>query len=125
MVRDNAPCVGGDDIGADRAVATVNAGVVAGVGLCIKGGPQPAAALNDPGTDLGCVFAHATGKDQGIDTLGRALQRAGLLAGAIDKKIHRRLSGGAIALQQIAHVIAETRGTEQPRLPTKQSLDLL
>ena len=97
---------------------------VRGVGARIERHAEPRRRLADAAADLGGVLADPGGEDQRVDAAEHGGERADLLRGLVDEVVDREARRRIGAGEQVAHVVADARDAEQPRLLVEQLLHL-
>jgi hypothetical protein len=109
MVGNHQLLVRGDHPDRHCARGTGDARRIAGVRFRIELNAEPGGGFADPASDLRRVLANACREYEPVDSAEHGCERADFLRSAIHEVVHSQPGGRLAALEQVAHVVADTR----------------
>src|SRR5436190_725906 len=123
MTRNHQFFVGGYDPDGDLASFSRDFWTTTIVGCVVYFDTEPRTSLTNSFSYLRGVFSNTGRKHDPVNAAQNCGKSTDLLGRAINEVIHRQTCLGFTSAQQIAHVVADTRYSDQTRFLVEQSLN--
>src|SRR5215471_11699722 len=124
MPRDHQLLVSRNDVKRDSAVARRDQGPSLSISGGIKLRAKPKKSLGDSSAHHDRVLTNPSGEDKRVKSPERCSQHASAQRNMMHKVVNRECSAWITAVEELAHVIADTGKALEAAPPIKEVLDL-